>query len=145
MSLEENHIEVEVGEPELLNPNTYENIALILRNIGKNAGIKRYGGETRSWQFTECDGGIYPVVMQLINNVLICEECQQSFYGKELFLEHRCSIMHDTVPQNEFDWIFLFPGLLHLEMNAGRAFMELNWEVFMKHIVSELGFESQHH
>ena len=45
--------------------------------------------------------------------------------------------------QREFDWIVLLPGLLHFEMNSAKAFMELNWSLFMENIVIGLGFVSE--
>ena len=44
--------------------------------------------------------------------------------------------------EREFDWIVLLLGLLHFEMNSTKAFMELNWSVFMENIVIGLGFVS---
>ena len=34
-------------------------------------------------------------------------------------------------------------GLSHFEMNAGKSFMSLCWDVFMKKICKELGFQSE--
>jgi len=53
-SLKQNLIKVVVGEPDAINPFGYENIATILRNLGKRSGIKKYclGGE-REWIYLE--------------------------------------------------------------------------------------------
>ena len=127
------------GEPDFLIPNSYENIASILRNIGEHFGISRYGID-KHWLYLECDGGIYTIVDKLIFNVLWCGCCKNSFYGKENYLSHQCQGSDE--PEFEFDWLVLMPGLLHLEMNSGKAFMKLNWEVCMKRIVMALGFMS---
>ena len=142
-------LKIVVGEPDLRNPSSFENIAEILRNIGKESGIAKYNNElnsVRQWMYIECDGGIYPIVWQLIRNVLQCNTCKCSFYGLEAFQDHLCAVADDdneTTYGHEFDWIVLVPGLLHLEMNAGRSFVNLNWDIFMKEIARELGFESQ--
>jgi len=41
-----------------------------------------------------------------------------------------------------FDWIVSQMGLLHLEINVGKVFMSLCWDVFMKSICYKLGFQS---
>ena len=76
----ENDIIVVTGEPELLNPNSYEAVAQILRSMGQKAGITRYGGTVREWIFMECDGGIYVLAEKLIFNVFLCGTCNESFY-----------------------------------------------------------------
>ena len=48
-----------------------------------------------------------------------------------------------VVMEREFDWIVLLPALLHFEMNCAKAFMELNWSVFMENIVLGLRFVSK--
>ena len=40
-------------------------------------------------------------------------------------------------------YLSLNSGFLHIEMNACKAFVKCNWEVFIKNIVMELGFTSQ--
>ena len=42
-------------EPDFLNPNSFQNLILILQNIGYRAGIKQYG-VVREWLPVECDG-----------------------------------------------------------------------------------------
>ena len=89
------------------------------------------------------DGAIYTVIVKVMNNVYTCRACSQSFYGKEKFEEHECVGSNDCQPSREFDWIVPLPGLLHLEMNAAKAFMNLNWEVFMEIFAKQLGFTSE--
>ena len=47
-----------VGEPDLIEPNSYQNIALILENVGIQAGVEKYGNGKRKWLFLE-NGGRY--------------------------------------------------------------------------------------
>ena len=139
-----NKIKVTVGEPELINPSEFKNISKVLRNLGRKLGIQKYNeNSNRQWLFSENDDGIYHIVMKLIHNVLQCPKCNVSIYGKETFSEHNCAKLRDVLPKNEFDWIVLSPGLLHFEMNAGRAFIKLNWSVFMESVAKELGFTSE--
>lgn len=43
-----------------------------------------------------------------------------------------------------FTWLrfLLFLGLLHIEMNAVKSFVEWNWDVFLQKIAYDLGFET---
>ena len=38
----------------------------------------------------------------------------------------------------EFDWVLLCTGKLHLEMNMAKTFVNHNWEVFMSELVTEM-------
>ena len=139
---EENDCVVVTGEPEMLNPNSYEAIAEIIRSIGQKLGITRYGAGKREWVFMECDGGIYIIAEKLISNVFLCSTCNISFYGREAYKEHSCKPPESAELVREFDWVVLIPGLLHLEMNAARSYMKLNWDIIMRDIVNVLGFTS---
>jgi hypothetical protein len=136
-----NLFKVKTGEPDLLNPSSFQNISEILYNLAERAGISKNDGQ-RKWLFLECDGGIYSIVEKLIFNVFVCSICHEAIYGEIPFREHRCSILHDVVPVHEFGWVLPMPGLLHLEMNACKAFFQLNWDIFMKDVCIELGFKT---
>ena len=139
-----NDVEVHVGEPDFLNPNSFQNIATILDNIGKRAEINKYcPSGKRQWLFMENDGGILCVLLKLVFNVVRCEECKSVIYGIENFKEHSCKVLNNAAYTYEFDWIVPQTGLLHLEMNSGKAFMNCNWDVFMKDVCEELGFKSE--
>ena len=130
-----------MGEPDPLNPSSFANISIILRNIGKRARIKKYVATgTREWLFLEVDGGIFVILIKLIKNVLQCHKCLESFYGIETFENHSCYILHTASFEREFDWIVPLPGLLYLEMNAAKSFMSLNWSIFMEEVAKHLGF-----
>ena len=142
VKLNQNSISVKVGEPDFYNPNSYESISQILRNRGVRAGVSRYGGDKREWLLLEADGAIYLIVEQLIFNVYRCEKCETSFYGDGNFKQHRCYILGCAICVHEFDWIIPLPGTLHIEMNACKAFVGLNWDVFMMSFAEALGFRS---
>ena len=50
---------------------------------------------------------------------------------------------YSLIPEYEFDWLIPQSGLLHFKINAGKSFMSLCWDVFMKEICKELGFQSE--
>ena len=136
-----NNAKVICGEPDLCNPNSYENIVLILRNLGFRAGITKYVADgKRSWLFLEVDGAIYVIIDQIMEHTYKCNHCQLSFFEKNVYADHGCK---NLSYEREFDWIVLFPGILHIEMNACKAFMKLNWEIFTKEVAKELGFKTE--
>ena len=55
-----NNIKVLVGEPDMLNPNSFENLSTILETLGKRASIEKYSPddsiEKQKWLFLENDG-----------------------------------------------------------------------------------------
>ena len=68
-----NDIKVIVGKPNMLNPNSFENLASILQSLGKRAKTDRYtfsgeNDEKRKWIFIENDGGLLVPVIKLISS-----------------------------------------------------------------------------
>ena len=142
-STSSSNTQVIVGEPHMISPSGHENIVFILRNIGVRAGIDKYiPNGKRQWLILENDGAIYTIIKKLIQNLFSCPKCGLSTYGKENVVDHQCVLLYNVAMEREFDWIILLPGLLHFEMNSAKAFMELNWSVFMENIVIGLGFVS---
>ena len=75
-----NSTTIKVGEPDGVNPNSFENISFILRNLAMRAGKKKCDSEkSREWIYLENDGGIYTILTKLIENVFKCKECKESF------------------------------------------------------------------
>ena len=70
-----------VEEPETLNPNSFENLATILRSLGRRPNIEQYSNNDsawkRKWLFTENGGGILSPVLKLIYNVHTCSKCNE--------------------------------------------------------------------
>ena len=56
--------------------------------------------------------------------------------------EHKRVILQKGTGNLEFGWLIPIAGLLHVEINIARVFMNLNWEVFTKECVKILGFQS---
>ena len=86
---------------------------------------------------------ILNIVLKLIFNVYRFSECKEAVYGRENFDSHLCKEAYDLDPTYKFDWIIPQSGLLHYEMNAGKAFMTLCWDPFMKEVCKELGFVTE--
>ena len=128
------------GEPDFINPNSYDSIIQVIQNIGVRAGIKQYGGDME-WIFVECDGLPYNTLREILTNVWRCSECKNCYYGMENYQVHISFILRNLEPIREFGWLVPVIGLLHLEMNAGRLFVKLNWEVFTGTLGNMLGFQ----
>lgn len=136
--------EVVVGEPVFVNPNSLHSVALALRKIGIENGIKRYGGSTRSWTFVTCDGRPHSLYQKLVTEWVVCATCNESFPSRSDFLTHQqewhCGKISLCFP--EFDWVYLRIGGGHYEMNVIRAYFELNWIPFIETMCENLGFTS---
>lgn len=92
--------------------------------------------------YLECDGGIYSIVDKLLCCVYHCPKCDEGFYGYNNFLVHRCSILHNIQLQHQYGWLVPLPGLLHIEMNACKAFFEITCDVVLKDFCMKLGYNS---
>lgn len=143
-----NNIGVIVGEPDILNPSSFENITTILQNTGRRSGIEKYteNGQ-RQWLFLENDGGILLPIFKLIKNMYHCPSCDELIYGEAVYKAH-CAAKHGEEPETcnndrEFDWLVPQAGLFHLELNSSKAFMSLMWDVCMKEVTKILGFTSE--
>ncbi|CAH1242590.1 Hypp6864 [Branchiostoma lanceolatum] len=50
----------------------------------------------------------------------------------------------EAIPEvREFDWVVLRVGKLHLAMNALKAFVDLNWDVWFAALAEEMDFKSE--
>ena len=109
----------------MVNPSGFESISNILQNLGRRAWIKSYVEDgKRAWVYLENDGGIYTIVARLLKNNFRCTQCKCCFYGEDNLRSHSCFSMNtEILLRREFDWIIPMPGLLHIEMNAAKAFM----------------------
>ena len=64
-------------------------------------------------------------------NKKVSEHCEKCHGGQ------KCSAIR------EFSWVVLRIGKLHVEMNMARHFIDLNWNIFLSKLASELGFVSE--
>ncbi|CAG2187549.1 unnamed protein product [Mytilus edulis] len=88
---------VSMGMPTFQNPNSSESVAMILRHIGMQAGIKRYGKDNnRDWTFVCCDGRPHSLFQKILNEAVICTHClsnkacsdKASLHQKEEYTQH---------------------------------------------------------
>lgn len=146
----ENHhpdepVQVFVLDPVFVNPNSVDSLKMVLRHIGKTAGVKRYGGEEREWVVVCCDGLPYTIVYRMIVEFFTCVICSQGFLGEAAFANHKKEHpeIKDVQFIREFDWILLKTGDGHYEMNMMKSFIELNWDVCMRVLVNRMGWTSE--
>ena len=85
VAVNKNEFKVKTGEPDRVNPSSFDNISHILFNIAEKAGINS-NEEARKWLFLECDGGIYYLVEKLIFNVFIVMHVEAPSLTKMPFL-----------------------------------------------------------
>ena len=140
-------VKVVAGDPIFVNPNSSDALKEVLRRVGKASNVKRYNPhdpQAREWLNITMDGLPYLVCRGVIEDVLLCSECGEEV-EKASVSEH-CIKSHQgqqcsTV--QEFSWVVLRIGKLHLEMNMARHFIDLNWDIFLSKLASELGFVSE--
>ena len=127
-------VKVVAGDPIFVNPNSSDALKEVLRRVGKASDVKRYkphDPQVREWLNITMDGLPYLVCRGVINDVLLCsefgEEVEKASVSEHCIKSHQgqqCSTVQ------EFDWVVLRIGKLHLEMNMARHFIDLNWDYF---------------
>lgn len=145
-----NHIDhpvnIVTSDPVFINPNSPNALKEVLRRVGIAAKVRRYhpnDPNARQWLNVTMDGLPYLVCRRVVNDVFLCTECGEEVM-EESVNEH-CIKVHQgqkCSAVKEFDWVVLRIGKLHLEMNMARHFIDLNWDVFVSKLASELGFVS---
>lgn len=133
-------------DPVFCNPNSLENVAIVLREIGRENGIFRYGGTKRHWTLVCVDGLPHTLIMKLILEAVICTNinCQKGFLTLESFLSHHkeCHPEKSYAFIYEFDWLYLRIGCGHYEHNLIKAFIKLNWTPAIECLCENFGFTS---
>ncbi|XP_069110388.1 uncharacterized protein [Argopecten irradians] len=92
---------------------------MVLRHIGKIAGLRRYGGKSREWLIICCDGLPYTMLFKLIQEYMVCSSCNKGLLGINLVSQHRKEHQDEVQFIREFDWVL---GLIH----TGYGQYELN-------------------
>jgi hypothetical protein len=118
---------------------------LVLRKIGKECGITRYGGTKRQWIVVVCDGLPYSLALTVLKETKVCDVCNESFLGDDK-LEQHFQTHHpneNVLFYHEFDWVILKIGGGHYEMNMLKSFFELNWVPFMSQFSRLYGFKTE--
>ncbi|XP_078607650.1 uncharacterized protein LOC144879762 isoform X1 [Branchiostoma floridae x Branchiostoma japonicum] len=139
---------ITMSDPVFVNPNSASSMRKVLRHIGKISNIGRYNDESpssRKWMIVAMDGLPLGITRSVINDTIYCSSCKSSFLSMELFTGHvkESHAAEDIPAVREFDWVVLRVGKLHLEMNAVKSFVELNWEVWFSALAEEMGFRSE--
>ena len=142
---QEQPTKIRMGEPIFLNPCSFDALAVILRDIGRQSGVRRYGG-TREWLPVMCDGLPYTLCHQLIERFMHCTACHQHCDGADDVTRHLAH-QHDgdetIVFEKEFAWVLLQPGPGHIEMNMLKGFVKLMWSVYWEDMVEVFNFRSE--
>ncbi|CAC5422228.1 unnamed protein product [Mytilus coruscus] len=140
--------QITITDPVFCNPNSYDTVAMVLRKIGKDIGIYKYGGQLRHWTFICCDGLPYVICKKLQEEAVICTEnnCHEKFLSKDKFMVH-ARVVHKDQEYcqfvKEFDWFYLRIGAGHYEMNLIKSFFELNWVPYLETLCERMGFISE--
>lgn len=133
-----------VGQPIFVNPCSYDAIATVLRKLGNNTGVEKYGTGTRQWLAVESDGLPFVLGSRVVENTMQCAICKESIFGVDAANAHSKKY-HPTAHvtyTKEFDWVLLQPGPGHIEMQMVKAFVKLSWEIFWEDMVELFNFKS---
>jgi hypothetical protein len=117
---------------------------LVLRKIGKECGITRYGGTKRQWIVVVSDGLPYTLGLTVVKETKVCNVCHKSFLGDVELQQHftKTHPSESVLFYHEFDWVILKSGGGHYEMNMVKSFFELNWVPFLSEYVKLFGFKT---
>ena len=134
-----------MDEPIFLNLCSFDAFAVILRDIGRQSGVRQYRG-TREWLSVMCDGLPYTLCQQLIERFMHCTACHQHCDGADDVTRH-LAFQHDgdetIVFEKEFAWVLLQPGPGHIEMNMLKGFVKLMRSVYWEDMVEVFSFWSE--
>ena len=135
--------EVTVGAPVMMNPCSFDAVAKVFREIGKQSGIRQYGG-TREWVTVICDGLPYVLGSFITKKMYLCTICNESVMGKTSCSKHQ---HEQNQPQPnfilEFDWVLLQPGPGHIEWNMLKGLVKLLWPVYWEDMTELFNFRSE--
>lgn len=71
-----------------LHLSTQTAMSLVLRHIGMNGGITRYGGKDRQWMFVCCDGRRHSLYQRILYEVVICDHCNEPCLNIQSYKQH---------------------------------------------------------
>ena len=104
--------EIKVGEPTFVDPNSFTTCSQILRKIGTEAGIERYGTGKHQWVIICCDGLPFRFCHNIINDIYVCLQCNIPFFRDEEIGKHNEEHHREEKATycKEFDWVLLKPA-----------------------------------
>ncbi|XP_067021906.1 uncharacterized protein [Acropora muricata] len=143
----DHQVKVLASDPVFVNPNSADALKEVLRRVGKAANVKRYypdNPSAREWLNVTMDGSPYLASRKVIEDVLMSTGCGAEVL-KQKISEHcqKCHGGQKCKAIQEFSWVVLRIGKLHVEMNMARHFIDLNWDIFLSKLASEIGFVSE--
>ena len=135
-----------IGEPIILNPNSYERVTQVLDHMSSVSGLT-CTPPRRKWISIGCDGLPYLLAAKVIDRTFVCPQCGECVNsGAEDFAAHleRHGLPTDLVEQNrKYKHIILRPGLGHFEINMVKCIFKLLWIVLLSSVAKLLGFRSE--
>ena len=144
-------LKIKLGEPDILNPNIFENLSVFLRSLGQRTKISQYfllisQAESRKWWGyggdEKNDGDILNPVLKLIFNVYHCLDCNEAIYRQANF---ESNLFNGAVHGNKSTgWDLI--GFFHKQVYFILKRMLQNvllLQPFMKEICMYLGFFSE--
>ena len=126
------------------NPNSYETIYQVLKNLLDEGRI----GELQKWIRVGFDGVPYRITSELINSTNQCKNCLEIFNIFETSKSKHCKLKHsDKESSNiEFEMVFrkvlLAVGAGHMEKNILLAIMQLCKHILIDVVVKKMGFKT---
>ena len=70
------NIQCMIGEPDFENPNSYHLLSKLFKKLESGRVFHRWGTVCK-WLFVECDGLLYQLIQDIIENVWKCSVCSQ--------------------------------------------------------------------
>ena len=132
-----------VKDPVFVNPCSYEACLSVLRDIGKQAGIKQYGTGNREWVTVCCDGSPYVLCLRMIQSTFVCNACGFSIIGLDAIQSHTKIHEEPAEYSLEFDSVLLIPGAGHIEMNMVKCMVEFGWHIFWRELAFCMNFRTE--
>ena len=131
-----------VLKPSMVNPNSYESIRTCLIDVGIQSGIWKYGNGERRFIFVYCDGVPYNLIQRVIWCTFRCTRCKQMLSSKAQCDQHTHNEEFECLLEFA-DWLLVFPGGGHIEMNMLRALVEMLWPICWRDMVLLFNFRSE--
>lgn len=118
---------------------------MVLRHIDMNGGITRYGGKDRQWMFACSDARPHSLYQRILDEVMICDHCNEPCLNIQSYKQHHKENHKECIPScsREFDWCYMRIGDGNFEMNAVKAFFELNWIPYLEKMCELMGFDTE--
>ena len=135
--------QVMMGEPCLVNPNSYQTVC----QVGKHIQTTAIGD--RKWTAIGCDGNPYLIMRKLQQTTFHCPQYKidMTSTGPE-FVGHMSSVHNVIINAKEvieyltFNNILLLTGAGHFEMNMLRCIIKFAWEPIFQSVANLMGFRS---